>query len=207
MFFLPPKISTDKIILLTVPLSYLTIVQQNLQSIKSNTMGKLIIFICAVLLCFTQDGQCARILASIFSPSFSHQLAFRPIWQELAKRGHDLTVITTDPVKDAPYKQIDTSHSYKMMEELGMSNAVSNRNQSARDAGKNYIDGLHKISDYQFGMPEVQALINNKKEHFDLLMIEVIFPGQMAFVDRFKAPFIGLVSLDAPPVIHRAVGK
>ncbi|CAH0547825.1 unnamed protein product [Brassicogethes aeneus] len=156
---------------------------------------------------FIQNGQTAKILASVYSPSLSHQLAFRPIWHELASRGHDITLITTDPEENAPYKQIDTSYSYKIMEELGLGSIVSQQNSSKTSSFNTYINGLHKVSDYQFGTPEVEFLINNEKEKFDLLMLEVIYPGHMAFVDRFKAPFIGLVSLDAPPVIHRAVGN
>lgn len=39
----------------------------------------------------------ARILAWFPSPSISHQVVFRPVTQELAKRGHEVVVITTDP--------------------------------------------------------------------------------------------------------------
>ncbi|XP_052744252.1 UDP-glucuronosyltransferase 2B15 isoform X2 [Bicyclus anynana] len=39
----------------------------------------------------------ARILGVFPTPSISHQVVFRPLVQELVKRGHEVTVITTDP--------------------------------------------------------------------------------------------------------------
>ncbi|KOB64163.1 UDP-glycosyltransferase UGT33F2 [Operophtera brumata] len=39
----------------------------------------------------------AKILAVWPTPSISHQVVFRPLTEELARRGHEVTVITTDP--------------------------------------------------------------------------------------------------------------
>lgn len=42
----------------------------------------------------------AKILGIIPTPSYSHQLAFQPIWRELSLRGHNVTVITANPLND-----------------------------------------------------------------------------------------------------------
>ncbi|KAI5633114.1 UDP-glucoronosyl and UDP-glucosyl transferase domain-containing protein [Phthorimaea operculella] len=57
-------------------------------------MQLLTVFICVVL---STNSNGARILVYIPTPSISHQEPFRPLTQELAKRGHEVTVITTDP--------------------------------------------------------------------------------------------------------------
>lgn len=53
-------------------------------------------------------AQCnaAKILAFLPLPILSHHIVFRPIFKELANRGHDLTLVTMIPVEDANYKQI-----------------------------------------------------------------------------------------------------
>lgn len=50
------------------------------------------------------DG--AKILAFLPLGSHSHQNTFRPVFRGLAKRGHDITYVTSIPDKNAPYKQI-----------------------------------------------------------------------------------------------------
>ncbi|KAJ8708784.1 hypothetical protein PYW08_010166 [Mythimna loreyi] len=45
---------------------------------------------------FSSDA--ARILAVYPVPSISHQVTFRPITMELVKRGHEVVVITADPM-------------------------------------------------------------------------------------------------------------
>lgn len=49
------------------------------------------------ILCVIGSNESARILAVYPTPSISHQVVFRPLMQELAKRGHDVVVITADP--------------------------------------------------------------------------------------------------------------
>ncbi|KAJ8878993.1 hypothetical protein PR048_019599 [Dryococelus australis] len=57
----------------------------------------------------------ARILGVSPVTSVSHQIVYRAVTTELAKRGHELVVITTDPVNDptlANYTEIDISFLY-----------------------------------------------------------------------------------------------
>lgn len=56
------------------------------------------------------DGESYKILAVFPIPSISHQVVFRKITQELARRGHEITVITPDPIYrngDAPSNFIE----------------------------------------------------------------------------------------------------
>lgn len=61
-----------------------------------------VIFLAVLLL--ECDG--AQILAFLPLYVTSHQLTYRPIFRELAKRGHDITFVTSIPDPTATYKQI-----------------------------------------------------------------------------------------------------
>lgn len=51
------------------------------------------------ILCVVHGCSSARILSIVPTPSFSHQLPLRLIMNALHERGHDITVITTDPLR------------------------------------------------------------------------------------------------------------
>ncbi|KAJ8981271.1 hypothetical protein NQ317_004007 [Molorchus minor] len=160
-----------------------------------------------------KSSENARILATVFSPAYSHQTAFRPLWKELLKRGHEITLLTTDPMNETNLpgiREIDLSKSYDVMEQFGASDIVANGQSSGKSVKElfdAYIKALSETAKWQLGHPEVKALIQNKSEYFDLIMTEVMFPAHLGFVDRFRVPFIGITSLDSPPRIHDAIGN
>ncbi|KAJ8959692.1 hypothetical protein NQ318_021883 [Aromia moschata] len=49
---------------------------------------------------FVPISYCANILGIMPTPSYSHQIVYTPLWKELSLRGHNVTVITTNPVRD-----------------------------------------------------------------------------------------------------------
>nr|XP_023020371.1 UDP-glucuronosyltransferase 2B15-like [Leptinotarsa decemlineata] len=158
-------------------------------------------------------AESARILVSIFSPSFSHNVVFRPIWKELAKRGHDITLLTTDPMRDPKLKnirEIDLSGSYEIMEKYKASELLTKGKNEGKNTVKlivDYLNALDHTADWQLEQPEVKQLIQNTSEYFDLVIVEVMNPIQMAFAERFKVPFIGITPVDAPYRIHAALGN
>ncbi|KAJ8930799.1 hypothetical protein NQ314_016376, partial [Rhamnusium bicolor] len=130
------------------------------------------------LIVFLKCAETAKILAIVFSPSYSHQVAFRPIWKELSKRGHDITLLTTDPMNDSKYKnirEIDLSKSYEIMEKYGASDVIT----------------------------KTQNTVKSMKE--TAIQSDKIFISKYFF--RFNVPFIGLTSLDAVPRTHKAIGN
>lgn len=76
---------------------------------------------CAIYLVFLtliSNSFGADILAIIPSASFSHQTPFRPLWRALAKRGHNITLVTADPMRDPTLKnlkEIDMSYAYEIL--------------------------------------------------------------------------------------------
>ncbi|XP_017776621.1 PREDICTED: UDP-glucuronosyltransferase 2C1-like, partial [Nicrophorus vespilloides] len=162
------------------------------------------------LLLFTANNVfAARILGVFPIASYSHQIVYRPIWRELATRGHDLVVITTDPI-DEPnlpnLKQIDLKYVYQFLKEkYNFTNIMSSWNV----VNKLYVTSKRILdtSEVHLSHPEVQAIIKNETEHFDLLLIEFMDSTMFAFKHRFNCSVIGLTSMDAINMAHEAVGN
>ncbi|KAF2886275.1 hypothetical protein ILUMI_19898 [Ignelater luminosus] len=148
----------------------------------------------------------ARILGIAPIPSFSHQIAFRPIWRELSLRGHNVTVLTTDPVRDATLTnltEIDTSISYKKWNEANLNEVAKLGFFKMMDK---FISLCYDVAEEQLLLPEVQKLLKNETEHFDVVIIE-FFPSMAAFAERFHCPLILMSSLDAPALMYQILGN
>lgn len=155
-------------------------------------------------------GDSANILAVITTPSYSHQAPFQPLWRELATRGHQVTVITTDPQRNASVKnlrEIDISHTYKIYEEHKVFHAHCGSNMSFVEIGKLLAKVFHETQEYQLSSPAIQELIKSKDVKFDLVMAEAQSPIMMSFAWRFQCPLISVSSMDAPITFHDAVGN
>lgn len=132
----------------------------------------------------------AKILASIFVPSFSHQLPFRPIWKELAKKGHEITLLTTDPMRDSTLKnirEIDLSGSYEILQKMNTFSLIAKEKTTSlaffNDIRKHF-DAVDSVIEWQLTQPEVKTLIQNGSGYFDVLIVEIMHPIHMAFADR-----------------------
>lgn len=153
---------------------------------------------------------CANILGIITTPSYSHQAPFQPLWRELALRGHQVTVITTDPQKNASIKnlkEIDISHTYEIYEQYNVFHVHCGSNTSILHIGKLIAKVFQETQEYQLSLPEVQHLINDQSVQFDLVMAEAQSPIMLSFAWRFKCPLIALSSMDAPMTFHDSVGN
>nr|CAI5838450.1 unnamed protein product [Callosobruchus analis] len=102
-------------------------------------------------------------------------------------------------------REIDLSGSYEIMEKYGASEAITNQTDRLK-AIKTYMRALAKTADWQLGHHEVQRIVKNKDEKFDLIITEVVYPTHMGFVDRFKVPFIGIASHNQERN-HRKIGN
>jgi len=104
------------------------------------------------------DG--ARILGIVPTPSYSHQVLYWPLWKELSLKGHQLTVLTTDPMNDPSLKnltEIDLHFTYNLWS-----------NVSALAAKKEYVNPLKFIDmfftvigdiiDKELAHPEVKKI-------------------------------------------------
>ncbi|ENN71002.1 hypothetical protein YQE_12402, partial [Dendroctonus ponderosae] len=152
----------------------------------------------------------ANILAIIPTASFAHQMPFRPLWRELAKRGHNITLVTTDPMDDLSLKgvkEIDIGYGYQIMEKHQVFDTISNDSKSFIEMGRAFVRAFNETNNKFFQSPEGQNLIHNKDNHYDLLMVEAQLPAMMVFSWWYQIPFIGLSSMDCALQYHDTAGN
>ncbi|CAH2098384.1 unnamed protein product [Euphydryas editha] len=158
--------------------------------------------------------QAAKILGVFPIPSISHQVVFREITQELVKRGHEVTVITTDPAfpkgnGPANLKEIDVHDvSYAFWQNVfqakykaGTQKYISFKEM--REGTKLFSYLLHM----QIQTPLVQELITNKNNTFDLILIEAVMRPALVYSHIFKSPVILISSLGAIFNNHDIMGS
>lgn len=153
-----------------------------------------------VFLLFVNTNEAARILAVFPIPSVSHQVVFRPVTHELARRGHDVTVMTTDPAfpnggAPANLTEIDVHElSYDIWKKNYMVHSKGNEKDTMSQLRISF-ELFIMLFDEQLRHKDMQKLINDKNQKFDLLIIEGIFRPARALAHVFKAPMILLSSL------------
>ncbi|CAH1647236.1 unnamed protein product [Spodoptera littoralis] len=155
--------------------------------------------------------QAARILFYIPTPSISHQVVYRPLAQTLANRGHDVTVITTDPAfpkgkTPANLTEIDL---HDISYGIWQAEFMKGERGGARDLlaqVKEIMGGMYKVFDRQLEDEKIQTLINDKSQKFDLLMLEGFLPPALVFSHIYKAPVIQISSFGAIFGTYESVG-
>ncbi|CAH0697337.1 unnamed protein product [Spodoptera exigua] len=137
----------------------------------------------------------AKILGFFPFPSISHQVAFRPLMHELARRGHQVTVITPDPAfpkggTPPNLTEIDVHDAtYRMWHEQFVATPKGHKGNLVADF--NIIYKLTaKIVDVELKDEEVKRLINDKNQTFDLIFAEAMMRPAIVFSHIYKAPVI-----------------
>lgn len=168
----------------------------------------MLIFICVISSAFS-----ARILGFFPIPSISHQVVFRAYTQELAKRGHELVIITPNPAlpKERPkdnITEIDVGFSYEYITDYVSKIDIYKRGVIAdvdTVAYSLYKGFVHLIrEDLEF--PEVKKIVEDKDQHFDLIVTEGILSLPLILSYFHKAPVIQITSFHALPENWATVG-
>lgn len=176
-------------------------------------MTRILLFNTALLVLRLEVIQSAKILAVFPTPSISHQVVFRPLTRELARRGHEITVITTDPLYppgQAPdnLTEIDVHDlSYTLWkEELEKKNVNVVKKRHSSDQATFIIETMLKIIITQTENKEIQDIINNKRGYFDLLLLEAFVNPVLIYSHLFKVPVIFISSFGGTTSNLRVVG-
>ncbi|XP_046972677.1 UDP-glucosyltransferase 2-like [Vanessa cardui] len=163
-----------------------------------------------VTLLIITKSESARILALFPTPSISHQVVFRPLTQELAKRGHEVIVLTTDPAfpKGKTPKnlyEIDLHDlSYSIWKKFHII-ATGNKDDIIYQV-ENIFTKSARVFLEQFLSEEMQNMINNKNITFDLLIIELINRSALSYSHVYKVPVIQISSLGGLAVTFESIG-
>ncbi|KAL0810817.1 hypothetical protein ABMA28_010129 [Loxostege sticticalis] len=168
----------------------------------------------SIFFLFISEINCARILGIFPVPSKSHQIVFQSYTKELAKRGHELVIISPDPfpndTRPANVTDIDVSFSYAFAAKMmGRKDGPLKRGVIMdADVVINtafYLEMIKIVVD-QINSPAVQSLINDKNQKFDLIVVEGFYDYQLILSHIFKAPVIMFTSFMGFPEHHEMLG-
>ncbi|XP_072400614.1 UDP-glycosyltransferase UGT5-like isoform X1 [Diabrotica undecimpunctata] len=170
-----------------------------------------LIYIFGAFFTFTKFVASIKILCIFMTPSLSNQIIFQPIWRELSLRGHNMTVITTNPLRDSALTnltEIDLSSAYDIYKAIKLSQQLSYKNSVISNL--NFLFELTlKLLDHGVKNRRVQQLINDNTTNFDLLIMQsgYLFDLGKAFVRKYPVPIIGISSLGLFLHSHDALGN
>lgn len=152
----------------------------------------------------------ARILGVFPTASISHQVVFRPLMAELAKRGHEVVVITPDPAYpkgETPpnLTEIDVHDiSYNLHTPFFKQNAA--RITDFKIIGMGVYRKFAEYFIVQMKSPQVQELFNNKNITFDLIFTESCFRPAIAVSHLYKVPVIDYSTMDGQHGSYEMIG-
>ncbi|XP_013186739.2 UDP-glycosyltransferase UGT5 isoform X5 [Amyelois transitella] len=147
--------------------------------------------------------EAARILFVIPTPSISHQLPIRPLSQELAKRGHNVVVITTDPIftKEEAQNNFTEIDLHDLSYTLWKEKFINAKHSGSVNDLESQISVIYNLTTYIFEMQmeaeNVKTLINDRKQKFDLIFLEACARPAILFSHIYKVPVI-LISSFGP---------
>lgn len=158
----------------------------------------------------TSCCNCARILAVAPIPSYSHQIAFRPIWRELSLKGHNVTLITTDPANDPSLVNLTEIDVHDGTYHIGKSARVVQDLQKYKNHPfklfEVYTNLFERLTDYILEQPQVKQLIRDDFS-FDLVMTEPMLHIGSAFALKYDKKLIFVMSVEAAGLLHSALGN
>lgn len=170
------------------------------------------VIITCIVLISCSNIESARILAVFPAPSISHQVVFRSVYTELLKRGHELVVITPNPI----YKNETGPINLKEIDISAVYNKTIDRNSKFWKSVKRGVimdskvwtttNSILNTGKDLFKFQEVIDLLNDKSQKFDLVIYEPLTPFPLIFCETFKAPAIMFSSFYGRPDNFNAVG-
>lgn len=134
----------------------------------------------------------SKILGIFFFPSISHQCVFQPIWEELSLRGHQVTVLSPNPLKNPKLTnltEIDLGFTYDILKKQSLDEGMK-KNKFLIEVLLFVSDIMKTILSSEMESKEVQQLLNDG-EKFDLILVEAISPVLYGASHKFKAPVVG----------------
>ncbi|XP_067012383.2 UDP-glucosyltransferase 2 isoform X3 [Anabrus simplex] len=138
---------------------------------------------------------CARILALFPIPAKSHMISYGALMQELARRGHQVTVVSGFPVKPPMANYTDITVHSSLPEEDTPSMFQMHEEKSARNLFTMIFDMGLVLCERELKHPNIQKFIEDKESQFDLVILEVFLSECFyGFVHKYKAPLIHISS-------------
>lgn len=155
----------------------------------------------------------ARILGMFSIPNFSHQEVYQVLMLGLAARGHHVTVISPNPLKEPVenYTDVDQSFLYEMWKNEFDATALESRDvlHSLEDLCDSLVYLGKAICDAQLRSPQMQDFLRSKATRFDLVLVERVAGSCLDGVVHLSGspPVVALHSFLSPQWVGDAVGN
>ncbi|XP_058054053.1 UDP-glycosyltransferase UGT5-like [Anopheles bellator] len=149
----------------------------------------------------------AKILGIFPTSARSHFIVGSALMKELARRGHEVTVINPFPQKKPlkNYRDIDVSASEDILQKL-IPNMFDMADQSVWESITKTYEFGHMITNQSLRHPNVVKLINSN-EKFDLVVMEnFLNDAHLGFAHHFKVPCIAVSTFGASRWTTELVG-
>lgn len=145
-----------------------------------------------ILLAFIRLNQSAKILGYFTTASYSHQIIYQALWEVLALRGHNVTVVSSNILNNASIcnlKEIDVHNVYDVYKQIDFVGVLS-RHASSFDRSFGYLTIVRKTNEIALENKEVKELIRGNYS-FDILLMAPLHPLSFALQTKFRVPIIG----------------
>ncbi|XP_043676207.1 UDP-glucosyltransferase 2-like [Vespula pensylvanica] len=151
---------------------------------------------------FLVDG--FRILGICPSTSYSHQQPFQALMKALATRGHNVTVISTIPLKKSlqNYEDVDLSFTYRKNDCTGL------RHMDAYEILTKNMKEANDLCAEQLFSEQIMELLKKNKT-FDAIIIEQLwYHCYYSLVKHYNYPvLIGFLSVGNLPYVMDSIGN
>ncbi|KAL2724038.1 UDP-glucosyltransferase 2-like isoform X1 [Vespula squamosa] len=151
---------------------------------------------------FLVDG--FRILGICPSTSYSHQQPFQALMKALATRGHNVTVISTIPLKKSlqNYENVDLSFTYRKNDCTGL------RHMDAYEILRKNMKDANDLCAEQLFSEQIMELLKKNKT-FDAIIIEQLwYHCYYSLVKHYNYPvLIGFLSVGNLPYVMDSIGN
>ncbi|XP_053666785.1 UDP-glycosyltransferase UGT5-like [Anopheles marshallii] len=119
----------------------------------------------------------AKILAVFPSISKTNYIFGQVLFEALAARGHNLTIVSPFEIQYAyeNIRQLRITGLFSHIEDYGLhANVFTKRDKSSFYGNTNLIYGTAAMADYTLGHPKLQELLKNPNETFDLVILDQV---------------------------------
>lgn len=150
----------------------------------------------------------ARILFIGYTPSFSHQVFYRPIIRELCARGHKVVSVSPDPMHENITNLREIDIHYEAYSAFNVEESLVHIQQAKPRLTTLFKQLGHivgKVRENILTKPAFRALHNEK---FDVIILEWLYSSVLTGLkDQFDCPLIGISSADLIVVGADALGN
>jgi glucuronosyltransferase len=152
--------------------------------------------------------QSAKILTVLPIPFSEHQKVYRPLLESLHRNGHQLTILTTDPLFSNAHQnitEIDLSFVYS----LDTLNQLKDMDLEGSDTLRTVFNAMRQLFEAELKSSKVKELLSDKSQHFDLVIVDWSGSSSLMniFAHHFNAPLVALTNGEPFVNAHEALGN